>query len=135
MKQTPERAIAQFRESGYWPWVLKFHTEKTGIRGTIANPPSFLVTIGANPKFLSGSGWILHKDVGNDLIDFRSIKGVFGKGSLQIVFDKKTGAFWSDVDRFNPYQGLYYQVCHVFLECIPDLIKAYKNENSNTQRI
>jgi hypothetical protein len=30
--------------------------------------------------------------------------GLFGPGSMQVVYDKTTGRGYFDVDRFNPYQ-------------------------------
>ena len=45
----------------------------------------------------------LHADVGDDRLDFRSDRGAFGPGSLQIVVDRLTGRFYADVDAYSPY--------------------------------
>ncbi len=60
----------------------------------------------ADVRFMSGIFFGLHRDVGDDLMDFRSFRGVLGAGSLQIVLDKKTGRLYADVDRFSPYTDL-----------------------------
>lgn len=57
-------------------------------------------------RFKEGIGHLLHVDVGTHRLDFRGHRNEFGKGSLQIVIDKKTGVFYSDVDAFSPYSDL-----------------------------
>ena len=64
----------------------------------------------AGPQFKS-SGFVLkehRKAVGckpGDCRDNRGLTGAFGPGSMQVVYDKKTGRGYFDVDRFNPYQN------------------------------
>lgn len=63
-------------------------------------------------RFLSGHLHGLHADVGPDRMDFRSIRGRFGKGSLQIVYDPTTTNFYADVDRASPYDDVVGFVWH-----------------------
>lgn len=60
----------------------------------------------ADRRFKEGIGHLLHADVGDDRTDFRGHRGEFGKGSLQIVVDKRTGVFYCDVDGWSPYEDV-----------------------------
>jgi hypothetical protein len=57
-----------------------------------------------HPEFKFGPA-LLHAEVGTPRIEFRSLKGAFGDGSLQIVINLKDGRFYADVDNFNPYES------------------------------
>ncbi len=74
-------------------------------------------------EFANGVLYGFHTSVGRDLHDFRSFTGTFGDGSLQIVMDRNTGAFYADVDRFNPYQDVVNVFGHVFGEVLPHLFR------------
>ena len=63
-------------------------------------------------RFARGILHGLHADVGEHREDFRSHTGAFGKGSLQIVFDRVTGQAYADVDRWSPYADLVGFVGH-----------------------
>jgi hypothetical protein len=76
-----------------------------------------------DPNFANGWLYGFHRDVGDNLADFRSFTGTFGDGSLQIVMDRYTGNFWIDVDRFNPYQDVVNFFGHAFVEVLPNLFK------------
>lgn len=73
--------------------------------------------------FLEGVGHLLHADVGGDRCDFRSIKGSFGSGSLQIVISRQTWKLYADVDGFSPYDDVVGLVGHFFGEVIPGWFK------------
>jgi hypothetical protein len=73
----------------------------------------------ADGRFAEGMLYGLHTDVGEDLTDFRSYRGTFGRGSLQIVIDKRTGAFYADIDQWNPYADVVNWVGHAFGEVVP----------------
>jgi hypothetical protein len=73
--------------------------------------------------FAHGILYGFHTDVGRNLTDFRSYTGTFGNGSLQIVMDWNTGYFYSDVDRFNPYQDVINAFGHLFGEVLPHLFR------------
>lgn len=53
-------------------------------------------------RFVEGWGFWFHRNIGKHLTDFRGLRKAFGRGSLQIIVDKKTGRFYADVDRFSP---------------------------------
>jgi hypothetical protein len=53
-------------------------------------------------------------------MDYRSRNGTFGYGSLQVTIGPNGGYF--DVDRFNPDQGFFSALGHIFLEVIPNTI-------------
>jgi hypothetical protein len=65
--------------------------------------------LATNPKFLSGPLHRLHRDVNRDGIkdknscEFRSIRGSFGRGSVQIVINIPTCSLEADVDAYSPY--------------------------------
>jgi hypothetical protein len=71
-----------------------------------------VVSLRRDRRFNEGMLHRLHADVGNNLTDFRSTRGAFGQGSLQIVVDLTTGTFYADVDLFNPYQDVVNWVGH-----------------------
>ena len=76
-------------------------------------------------RFLQGPWHLLHADVGPNRRDFRSINGVFGRGSLQIVVSEPSGRAYADVDRHNT-QDLVNIVGHVFGAVIPGWFKRKK---------
>jgi hypothetical protein len=66
-------------------------------------------------RFANGVFYQLHrKDFGPDaaLTEFRSYRNTLGKGSLQIVFDQKTGAVYADIDGHNPYEDVVSIIGH-----------------------
>lgn len=79
----------------------------------------------ADTRFMSGIFFGLHRDVGDDLMDFRSFRGALGKGSLQIVLDKKTGRLYADVDRYSAYQDVVNVIGHLFGEVVPHWARRY----------
>ena len=74
--------------------------------------PGLLHALRADERFASGGLHHLHPEVGSDRADFRSYRGTFGRGSLQIVVDLQTGAFYADVDQWNPYEDVVNWVGH-----------------------
>lgn len=64
-------------------------------------------------RFQEGLLFGLHRNIGKHLTDFRGFRGAFGKGSLQIVVDKKTGRCYADVDGWSPYADLIGAVMHM----------------------
>lgn len=88
--------------------------------------PAIVPALEADRRFAHGPFYKLHGDVGSDLIDFRSYSTELGgKGSLQLVLDKGTGAFYADVDRGNPYQDVVGATVHLFGEVLPDTIRGW----------
>lgn len=76
-------------------------------------------------RFLSGPLHGLHADVGPDRMDFRSIRGSLGKGSLQIVYDPVTTMFYADCDAASPYDDVVGFVWHAG-EVIGHWFKRFK---------
>ncbi len=48
------------------------------------------------------------------LVSFRSVRGTFGKGSLQIVVNVHTRRGYYDVDRTSPLDDLYGAMVHLY---------------------
>jgi hypothetical protein len=71
-----------------------------------------------HPQFSPPVPAILHgADVGSPRIEFRSYRGAFEDDtSLQVVINPKTGAFYADLDRFNPTQDVHGFLAHNILE-------------------
>lgn len=110
-------AIRQLGRAGYLNCLTDIEPGQGIVRATFD-----LALIGKlrdDGRFASGILYRLHTDIGHDLIDFRSFAGAFGKGSLQIVIDKKTGKFYADVDKYNVYQDLVGLFGHAFGEVLP----------------
>lgn len=120
---TPETVVCcepwrQLEAAGYAGYVVACETTATTVRGTA--DARIVEALREDPRFQSGLGYGLHLDVGQFLADFRSFKGEFGPGSLQIVVDYVTGRFYADCDRFSPYEDLVGLAGHWFGEVIPN---------------
>src|SRR5688500_9593297 len=74
-------------------------------------------------RFACGPFHLLHADVGDPRIEFRSHTGKLGKGSLQIVINTDTGTCYADCDRWSPYADLVGVVGHLFGEVLPGLFR------------
>jgi len=77
--------------------------------------------LGNDKEFLSGRLGHLHGEQvgGEPWIDYRSIRGVFGRLSLQVVLNTDTFWAYADVDRWNPYQGVFDFMMHALTEVLP----------------
>lgn len=117
-----EQACEQLKKSGYLAYVERYRVEGDGCRGTMRLEALQRLT-GDTKRFASGVLYGLHEDVGSHLHDFRSFTGQFGTGSLQIVLDDQTGAFWADVDEANPYEDVVNIVHHTFGEVVPHWVQ------------
>ena len=53
-----------------------------------------------------------HRDVGPRRLDYRTDRGTFGDGSLQVVVSRVTGAVFFDMDAFSPYEDITSFVGH-----------------------
>lgn len=117
-------AIRQLRAAGYFDMLTKIETLKAGLYGVmdLAVVPRLL----ADARFAHGIFYGLHTNVGQDLYDFRSHTGTFGKGSLQIVLDKKTGRAWCDVDGWSPYSDVVGVIGHLFRDVLPGWWRGWK---------
>lgn len=71
------------------------------------NLKDVLRVLGNKSVFKSGSLYGLHAgQVGcPPCTDYRSITGVLGPRSLQVVMNTTTGRMYADTDQFNPYQS------------------------------
>ena len=63
------------------------------------------------------------KEVGaatrSDALDFRSVGGAFGPGSLEVMINRVSLQGYADIDHFNLYGGLAPAFAHVFFELLP----------------
>lgn len=102
--------VRQLRASGYWSDISGVISDAATVRGRLRLDA--IERLRSDARFANGALHGLHQDVGDHRIDFRSYNGEFGKGSLQIVVDKKTGRCYVDVDKHNPYQDLVRFIGH-----------------------
>lgn len=102
--------VSQLTRAG----VLRFLTPVENSEKTVlAQADEGLIPfLEAHDAFASGGLHLLHPDVGDHRRDFRSYRGAFGKGSLQIVVDERTGKFYADVDAWNPYADVVNWIGH-----------------------
>lgn len=105
-----ERVVAQLLASGCWDHVRSVQFGDGCVTGYIGLKA--IVMLRKDPQFTEGGLHRLHADVGDDLTEFRSDRGAFGKGSMQIVIDKTTGKFYADCDAWSPYMDLVNWVGH-----------------------
>ena len=78
---------------GPGPWV-------TGVLHPVTR-----VALANDTRYIEGPLGVLH-DVGEPKTEYRSVRGTFGKGSLQVVVNTETGQCILDVDRFSPYDDV-----------------------------
>lgn len=105
MRTSGADVVRQLKQSGallHAPGALE--VEAYSVRGRTGL--LMVVQLRRDSRFAEGTLHRLHADVGTNLTDFRSHRGAFGKGSLQIVVDLTTGQFYADVDLFSPYTDL-----------------------------
>jgi len=53
-----------------------------------------------------------HRDVGSRRLDYRTDRGVFGAGSMQVVVSRASGRVFIDMDAFSPYEDMTSFVGH-----------------------
>ena len=100
-----EEARRQAEATVYlWP-SLRTWQVGPGPKVTGQLAPSALVALRADPRFVEGPLHLLH-DVGAPKTEFRSERGAFGRGSLQVVVNTVNGRCVLDVDRFSPYDDV-----------------------------
>lgn len=90
--------------------------------------PEFLTRLRHDTRFKNGDFYGLHRDVGENLQDYRSHTGVLGPGSVQIVIDTTTLAVYADTDKFSPYSDLVGIFGHVFGELLPNWFRKRKRQ-------
>ncbi len=114
-----------FDAMGYRPYLLDYTIgwQKSGapyLHGVC--DPRLVIILTAEPRFLHGVLYGCHTDVGKHLIDFRSLKGKVCDGSLQVVIAREPVAgglpFYSDIDKYNPYEDLVGACGHLFGEVV-----------------
>lgn len=118
--------VDQLQSAGYLRKVRGIEIDGKNVSGYF--PLHVIADLQTNPNFASGLLHGLHPEVGNDRTDFRSYRGTFGPGSLQIVIDKKTGRFHADTDEWNPYEDVVSYLGHAFGEVVPNFFKKLKRK-------
>jgi hypothetical protein len=76
-------------------------------------------------QFQEGIFHGLHRDVGSHRTEFRSHRGAFGAGSVQIVIGRTSGKFYADIDGFSPYEDVVGIVGHLFGEVVPNKLRHW----------
>jgi hypothetical protein len=119
--------VRQLARAGYLSDLLEFRAVGETLLGRVDISPEneFIERLKADPRFANGVFYGLHRDVGADLIDFRSYSGELGKGSLQLVVDRVTGVCYADIDGFNPYQDVVNTLGHLFGEMLPNRLRKW----------
>jgi hypothetical protein len=102
-------AMRQLRRSGYAVFLQHVYCDEACVRGTIK--PELLGVLERRLREDCDHGTCgglhgLHKDVGRNRFEWRSHRGTYGDGSLQIVIGRDTGRVYADIDRFSPYDDL-----------------------------
>ena len=112
--ETPEDRLTEVERQLEAAGYLDLIWSRTVVNGCLrANcTPTLHHVLRSDDRFKEGIGHLLHADVGKHRVDFRSHRGEFGKGSLQIVIDRKTGALYADVDAHSPYDDVVGFVAH-----------------------
>lgn len=118
---TENEPLRQLRAAGYEDCLRDLRLTEHAIVATA--DLGLVERLCGDPHFKRGIFYGLHQEVGNHLTEFRSFRGQFGKGSLQIVVDQTTGALHCDVDAYSPYDDLVGVFGHVFVEVIPNWFK------------
>jgi hypothetical protein len=108
--------LAQIERAGYLPDFYEYQENGMTLLGVV--DVSLIDRLKEDRRFAYGIFYGLHRDVGTDLIDFRSYSGELGPGSLQLVIDKVTGTCYADIDAFNPYQDVVNVIGHLFGEVV-----------------
>lgn len=124
----PHAVVLQLSAAGYIADFLSYSENGETLLGTVKL--DVIEKLKQDARFACGVFYGLHRDVGHDLIDFRSFTGTLGKGSLQLVIDKKTGACYADIDGHNPYQDLVGTLGHLFGAVIPGFFKRKRRQET-----
>jgi hypothetical protein len=114
--------LDQLDRAGYRRYLTVTEQTDRHVKGTM--DLAVLEQLQRDGRFAQGCLHYLHQDVGKDRTDFRSFRGAFGKGSLQLVIDRKTGNAYADIDGWNPYEDVVGQVGHSFVDVLPPWIQA-----------
>lgn len=101
---TENEPLRQIRAAGYEAYLSDILlTERT------VDAKANLVLVErlcCDPNFKQGIFHRLHKHVGPNRTEFRSLRGQFGEGSLQIVVSRETCVLYADCDGWNVYEDL-----------------------------
>lgn len=121
MRRAATDVLAQLHAAGLRDYITYLDaprlSEPHALRGRMRI--AAIQTLRKDPRFASGPLHQLHKDVGEHRIEFRAHPGEVGDGSLQIVFNRFTGDFYADIDRFNPYSDLVNSTGHAGEVVVP----------------
>lgn len=110
-------AARQLKKAGLWPHLRPEFTQVSEfmVKGIVTNVEAFITTLRARTEeFQQGGLHGMHKHIGPNRTEFRSYRGTFGEGSLQIVVEKDMGRIEADVDAFSPYPDLVGFVGHAW---------------------
>lgn len=101
---TATEVLAQLHMAGLLQFFPTLYVGPSSVSGSV--DLRVIDFLRKDDRFLSGILHRLHPEVGEDRVEFRSIRGTFGDGSLQIVIGRDTERFHADVDAFSPYDDL-----------------------------
>jgi hypothetical protein len=118
---TTDRLTAQMAAAGLVDYLVTVDATDTQWRGQLRL--EVIPYLAADPRFAQGPLHQLHPEVGTPRTEFRSYNGALGTGSLQVVINTQTGAFYADVDKHNPYNDVVRFLGHAFGEVVPGFAK------------
>jgi hypothetical protein len=124
----------QLQQAGYLDAFTSLSVSEDGSHLMGRVPCDIVDALILDARFANGVFYQLHRDdfdPGADLTEFRSYNGTLGKGSLQLVIDRRTGACYADVDKFNPYQDVVRIIGHTFGEVIPNWFRRRTRRNAD----
>lgn len=117
MRVKGDAVLERLQAAGLTLYLRKTQLEDYAVRGQLSLRA--VIQLRNDMRWHEGDLYQLHRDVGEHLTEFRSYRGEVGSGSVQIVIDLTTGAFYADCDRFSPYNDVVNFVGHAFGEVIP----------------
>lgn len=116
-KRIPHEIVLLLSEAGYVAYLSDYSEVGETLLGQVdpTRLEDLILKLKADPRFANGVFYGHHRDIGDDLLDFRSYEDTLAHDSVQIVLDKKTGRFYADIDDDNPYQDVESFVRHGYV--------------------
>lgn len=81
-----------------------------------------LEALDKRPNFQRGPWHRLHRK-GENQTEYRSYR--YDNMSLQVVINTDTGEFYSDLDKYSPYEDVVGIVGHLFVEVVPNTLRKW----------
>lgn len=126
---TGSDVLQRIREAGYGGDIIECELLDSSVTGRCTT--ALIHKLKCDERFAQGIFHKLHPEVGQPRTEFRAHRDELGSGSLQIVINKRTGAFYADVDRHPTYSDVAGTVGHLFGEVLwPKLQRLFNRKRS-----